>query len=106
MAGAKKVFNIDRQKEVIKQGIGNPFKPWEGTIKTLENTAEDLGTAFTPDTTEQDRIAQETLDLMRQEAEKPAIPMPDEHELRRARRRRGQPYSGRMSTVLTDRLGG
>lgn len=36
-------------------------------------------------------------------AEPPTVPLPDEEELRRARRRRlaGQPRTGRASTILT-----
>lgn len=99
MGGAEKVFNTKRQKEVLK----NAYRP----DKVFKMGVEDAGKLFTPDTSEQDRIAQETLDLMKAEAEKPAVPLPDEYELRRAARRRGGARgAGRKSTILTDRLGG
>jgi hypothetical protein len=102
MAGAKK--GTERLKEHVKQIVRHPFQ----LRKNVEDTGETLQAIFEPDTTNADAIAQETLDLMKAEAAKPAVPIADEYELRRARRRRGgvRGMAGRQGTILTDRLGG
>ena len=70
-------------RRVVGQDTYNQFHP--------------IGTALV----QQDNAAKAAEQAATDAANQPAIPLPDEEQLARIRRRRAQRYSGRDSTVLT-----
>lgn len=92
----KNAINPKRLKRIAQAAIN----PWNlnAQKKVIEGTGKDMGMLFEPDNSAMERLA------AAQEAanNQPSMPMPDELELQRARRRAGATSrSGRASTIMS-----
>lgn len=98
MAGVGKVPKM--AKSIVKDFKHNPVKALDPT-RVIKRTFNDIGEVMSPDNS--------AMEAMMKEQMKP-IPMADEEELKKSRRRRGNTSTGRASTILTSgdttKLGG
>lgn len=83
-----------------KYSIGNRTGQAVFGEKTFDQV-HPLGTALV----KQDDAAKAAEQAVQEAKDKPAIPLPDEEELARLRRRRARRSTGRESTVLADTFG-
>jgi hypothetical protein len=93
----KSIKNAVNPKRLARIGQA-ALNPWNlnAQKKILKGTAEDMSMLMAPDTTALDRLT------AAQEAANKAMPMPDELELQRARRRAGATSrGGRASTIMS-----
>jgi hypothetical protein len=91
-------------KRGIKRGFKSVRKAVSGTWESMKEGSKKIGetlgyesAGITPKSDKTKRMLAEA------NAQPPAVPMPDEEELRKARRRRiaSQPRAGRASTILS-----
>lgn len=87
-------------KSIVKDFKHNPVKALDPT-RVIKRTFNDVGEVFTPDNSKMEALMKEQM--------KP-IPMADDEEVMKSRRRRGNVSTGRASTILTSgdatKLGG
>lgn len=98
---AKNALSPKRLKRIGQAAIN----PWNlnAQKEILKGTGEDLEMLMTPDNSAMEKLIAE----QNAANNKPSVPMPDEEEIRRARRRAGgASRSGRASTIMSGGAGG
>lgn len=85
-------------KRAAKRTVHSIKKVWGDAYEGSKQIAEKLGYERAGVSPKSEKTKQQLAAMVQ-----PVIPMPDEEELRRARRRRiaSQPRAGRASTILT-----
>lgn len=94
----KNAVNPKRLRDIgkVAAGWGSPKSLAKHSKEIVSGTVDDMSMLMAPDTTALDKLA------AAQEAANKAMPMPDELELQRARRRAGATArGGRASTIMS-----
>ena len=99
---AKRLTSGDFWKKQVKHGLKGAINPLSAK-DALRDAGGDIEEMMTPDNSAMEKlIAEQTA-----ASNKPEMPMPDDEEIRRARRRAGgASRSGRASTIMSGGMGG